>query len=145
MRHFEKCRLYSQSESGYILATTLIFLLVLSLLILSAGENSILETKMSDYDQAKFITETAAESQLIANELLLMGQKYSPPDSDALVESEIKFQNKDNCQRSNYLIDVMATYQQAEYHLQSLFQVKPANIPLDCIDQLMLNHRIWWQ
>lgn len=145
--NFNLNRNLNHSQTGFILATTLIFLAVLSLLIVSLSENCILEIKMSKHDAALFIAQTAAESQLAISENELSGSGGGvAPDLGAVVSSKITLQNIDNCNRADYLIDVVANSDQAEYHLRSLYQVvKIDSIPPACIGQPMVNHRVWWQ
>lgn len=133
-------------SSGFILVTTLIFLSILTMLVLSASENDILETKMNHHDWNELIAETAAESQLAADEMLLLGYQYVPPDLGVEITNKTSLQNIDICGRSNYLIEVTAHYQQSISHLQSLYQVQPdtQSIP-NCIDNRVSGYRVWWQ
>lgn len=132
-------------QNGFILITVMIFSLLLTMLILSAGEVTLLQTKMVNYFFNKLVSQTAAESEAIFQEAKLSGVSLEVPEFQGQVQVEVGQPLIDNCLNENYLIDVRTNYQLAKCHLQTMYQVVSKLPPKTCEHASMSDHRIWWQ
>lgn len=99
------------NESGVILISVLVFLTILSCVILSALEISLLETKMAKYSEEEWQAYYAAQTKLVAEEKTIFTGNLGR--DVALID------NHSICGVAFYKVNVSATVNTAVRHLMS--------------------------
>jgi hypothetical protein len=104
--------LFPNRESGFILVTTMLFLLVLNLLAFSALEVGLLESKMSSFYRDKVESFYKAENKLLQLEGELGGDQEL--DNIKVIDTNI-------CGVTFYRLSVNSKYRSAKTCLEAIF------------------------
>lgn len=127
-----------------ILAVSLIFLSVISLLVMGAMENNLLNQKMAAAFQAEITALNTAEAGLIATEAQINGQTADISALKGQLDYHISVEMIDDCQQHIFTILSTASYQNARVQLTSAY-LKARDPPLPNCPTNQLSHRLWWQ
>lgn len=131
------------NQSGMALSVSLIILFVLTLLVLGAMENNLLNQKMAAALQAQVIAFNGAEAGILAQQAQINGQTLSLSDLKGQITYQISSDTVDSCQQHIFGITATASYQNAQIRILSAYlQARQPPIPGCPADT---SHQLWWQ
>ncbi len=108
-----------KNEQGMILVMTLLFTFLLTLIVLSGIENSLLENKLSNHFLAQSVAFQAAEAGLVVAESNIRGEPMALPAMKASVYYATEFMSSDLCHKKHYQIHSTGRYQGIQVALSS--------------------------
>lgn len=132
------------SQGGLVLVTTLLFVFIITLLVLSIAENNILENRVRTFFQNKMVALQAAESGLFAIQRQLTGQPIVLPNGEAKLYSHTEQVAEDSCQRKIFLVTVTAIYHRVEVTLESAYLLSRTLSLPNCKTENNII-RLWWR
>lgn len=131
-----------KTQNGSALVLTMIFTMVLTVLLLTGLENTMLTTKTVHYFWQRTIAFAAAEQELAVEEGLLQGIQLAEALGDAVVTHSAELIAEDVCGKKRFKITAVAVYEQSSVRLESLYDYLPNPSPA-CMDE-KINRRVWW-
>ena len=127
------------------MSVTLIILSVITILVMSAMENTLLNQKMGANEQAELVAFNGAEAGLRAAELQIEGQSTDITALPGSINFQITSDTVDSCLNHVFIIHSSAIYQAARTDLVSAYvQVHQPPLP-ECAGLQQFSHRLWWQ
>ena len=99
-----------KNQYGTVLIVTLIFLFVLTLLVSSTTEETILEAKMESLLELNQVILNTAESGVIQSECHLLNHHIELPDTFILLKTSIQLEKVDLNDNKTFLIQSLASY-----------------------------------
>lgn len=130
------------NQQGIILITALLYLLVVTLLVMSAFSTSILQAHMAAHFSDEIHAFQQAETVLLAAEKAIHGEELEGQGSSNRSFYHYKRRAENAC-GNYYHIDVTGTFNTAKRMLESVLWV-PVPTHEKCSEGISARKRVWW-
>lgn len=131
-------------QSGYLLASAMVFLFILISICMNFYEDIFLQSRMNRLLKEKIVSFEAAEWGLLREEGRLQHRWVEVPDFEAKLTTSHRLINVNSCGKKRYRIDSQAEYRKTRVFLRSIYE-QLRNPTEACLSEKTDRRVVWKQ